>query len=84
MKTLRKISKRYYFRQMVCCWMIFCMAFIMPAKIAMAATPVPTADGPLGDGFVHGAGAWGPRVGAAVLVLSFAQAVALKLCFGWI
>lgn len=51
------------------------------ARLWMAFAAVPLV---FAGGFVHGAGAWGPRVGAAVLVLSFAQAVALKLCFGWI
>ena len=48
MEKLRKLAKRYYFRQVVCCWMIFSMAFILPLRIAMA-NPLPSA---LPDGFV--------------------------------
>ncbi|MHC4570451.1 MAG: two-partner secretion domain-containing protein [Planctomycetota bacterium] len=60
MEKLRKISKEYYLRQIVSCWLVFYMFFCfgIPAQIAMAVppTPIPTTDGPLGDGFVHGAG----------------------------
>ena len=34
--------------------------------------------------FVAMAGRWAPAAGAGLVLLSFGQAVALKLCFGWI
>ena len=54
MVGIKRIAKRYYLRQIVCCWMIFCMAFILPVKIAMAATPVYTDAG--GASIIQGAG----------------------------
>jgi filamentous hemagglutinin family protein len=44
MKKLRKISKDYCFRQIVACWLIFCMLVVMPARVAMAVeNPLPDA-----------------------------------------
>jgi len=40
MKKLRKISKEYYLRQIVACWLVFYMFLGIPAQIAMAA-PAP-------------------------------------------
>ena len=37
MKKLRKISKDYYLRKIVACWLIFCMLVIMPVRFALAA-----------------------------------------------
>ena len=54
MKKLRKISKYYYVRQIVACWLIFCMLVIMPARVAMAIeTPLPDA---LPDGIIDSIG----------------------------
>ena len=36
MKKLRKISKEYYVRQVISCWLVFCMAFVIPARVALA------------------------------------------------
>ncbi len=36
MKKLRKMSKEFYLRQVVACWLVFCMMFILPARIAIA------------------------------------------------
>ena len=40
MKKLRKISREYYLRQIMACWMILSMAIVMPVQIAMA-VPAP-------------------------------------------
>ncbi len=60
MVKIKRIAKKYYFRQIVCCWMIFCMAFILPVKIAMAdpnplAGALPSGDSGSGYGIVAGA-----------------------------
>jgi filamentous hemagglutinin family protein len=36
MEKVRKISKRYYFRQIAACWLVSCMLFALPVQIAMA------------------------------------------------
>jgi filamentous hemagglutinin family protein len=36
MKKLRKISKEYYLRQIMACWVILTMAIVMPVRIALA------------------------------------------------
>jgi filamentous hemagglutinin family protein len=36
MGKLRKISKMYYFRQIVACFLVFFMSFVMPAQVALA------------------------------------------------
>ena len=43
MEELRKISKKYYLRQVVACWLVLYMSFGMPVQIAMA-NPNPGAD----------------------------------------
>ena len=40
MKDLRRVSRAYYLRQIMACWMILSMAVVMPVSSAMAATPV--------------------------------------------
>ncbi len=45
MLKVRKILKKYYVRQVVCCWLVSCMALVMPAQVAMGATPNCTNDG---------------------------------------
>ncbi|MHC4325379.1 MAG: two-partner secretion domain-containing protein, partial [Planctomycetota bacterium] len=45
MKKVRRISNKYYVRQIVACWMVLSMVVVMPVRIAMAATPVITDDG---------------------------------------
>jgi len=54
MKKLRSISRKYYLKQIVCCWMIFSMAFVMPVKVAMA-NPNPT-PGTLPSGIINSSG----------------------------
>jgi len=51
------------------------------ARLWMAFAVVPIA---FAAGWVSHAGKWQRWAGAGVLVLSFAQAVSIKLCFGWI
>ena len=36
MENVRKISKRYYVRQIVACWLVYLMAFGLPLRVAMA------------------------------------------------
>ncbi|MHC4806130.1 MAG: filamentous hemagglutinin N-terminal domain-containing protein, partial [Planctomycetota bacterium] len=36
MGKVRKISKRYYFRQIAACWLVSCMLFALPVQVAMA------------------------------------------------
>jgi filamentous hemagglutinin family protein len=33
---MRNISKQYYLRQIVACWLVCCMLFVIPAQVAMA------------------------------------------------
>ncbi len=43
MENVRKISKKYYFRQVMACWMVSLMLFGIPAKVVLA-DPNPGAD----------------------------------------
>ncbi len=36
MKKLRKMSREYYLRQIVACWLVICMMFVLPARVAIA------------------------------------------------
>lgn len=51
MKKLRRISRRYYLRQIVACWMVYSLMFFIPVRVAMAA--------PQGGQFIVGGGAPG-------------------------
>ncbi|MCK5173715.1 MAG: filamentous hemagglutinin N-terminal domain-containing protein, partial [Planctomycetes bacterium] len=42
MEKIRRISRKYYLRQIVACWMILSMLVVMPLNTAMAGPPVYT------------------------------------------
>ncbi len=45
MKKVRKITREYYLRQIVACWLVTCMLFAVPAQVAMALdTRLPTGE----------------------------------------
>jgi len=62
MEKVRKISKEYYLKEIMCYWLVFYMLFCfgMPMRVAWAPpppTPTPVIDGTAGpDGFAYGAG----------------------------
>ena len=59
MIKLRNISKVYYFRQTVCCWLASCMLFLVPAQVTLSNTS-PGADA------IPGAGNLTSSVGASI------------------
>ncbi|MCD6395578.1 MAG: filamentous hemagglutinin N-terminal domain-containing protein [Planctomycetes bacterium] len=60
MKELRKVSKKYFLRQIMACWMILSMAIVMPVQIAMA-VETPGAD-VLPSGIINSTGINAPVI----------------------
>jgi len=52
MENVRKISKKYYLRQVMACWLVFWMALGLPVQMARGVTPGDVVNVPTGPGSI--------------------------------